>query len=60
MSRNHTTEDIQRRLEILRGKLEMEGSYVSANTVILAQELIRETTGVDVPASSIADREDRD
>lgn len=48
---NHTPAEIQKRLEILRGKLEGEGMYVSANTVILAQELIRELTGVDAPAA---------
>lgn len=47
---NHTPAEIQKRLEILRGKLEGEGMYVSANTVILAQELIRELTGVEAPA----------
>lgn len=46
---NHTPAEIQKRLEILRGKLEGEGMYVSANTVILAQELIRELTGVEAP-----------
>lgn len=44
-----THEQLQRRLEILRRKLEQEGLYVSANTVIQAQETIRELTGVDVP-----------
>lgn len=46
---HHTPEQIQHRLEILRRKLELDGSYVGANTVILAQELIRELAGVDVP-----------
>lgn len=46
---DHTPEQIQHRLEILRRKLEQDGSYVSANTVILAQELIREATGAEVP-----------
>lgn len=50
MTMKHTPAEIQQRLEILRGKLEAEGMYVSANTVILAQELIRELTGVDAPA----------
>jgi hypothetical protein len=32
--------NVLRRLEILRGKLESDGLYVSANTVAMAEELI--------------------
>lgn len=56
----HTPEDIQHRLEILRGKLEESGHYVSANTVILAQELIRQLTGTEVPVVRDAEGQLRD
>ena len=52
---NHTPEEVQRRLEILRRKLELDGEYVRANTVILAQELIRDLSGVAVPPASLHD-----
>lgn len=53
----HTPDNVLRRLEILRGKLEADGSYVSANTVVLAQELIRELTGAAIPVTSRGDME---
>jgi hypothetical protein len=49
---NH--EQVLHRLEILRGKLESEGMYVSANTVALAEELIQHQ------ARLLADSEARD
>jgi hypothetical protein len=39
-------DEVQERLRILWLKLEDEGHYVRANTVTLAQELIRDATGV--------------
>lgn len=41
--------DVQHRLEVLWHKLENTGAYVGANTVHLAQELIKDLTGVDRP-----------
>lgn len=37
---------VQHRLDVLRYKLESDGMYVDANTVLLAQQLIQDLTGV--------------
>lgn len=42
-------EVVQHRLEVLFHKLEDSGQYVGANTVALAQQLIKNLTGVDRP-----------
>jgi hypothetical protein len=53
MDQQERARDVQHRLEVLWHKLEGTGAYVGANTVHLAQELIKDLTGVDRPDLSV-------